>query len=168
MDRFTSRDARGNAHFPKCFDEQGCAGLGLKDCSQCAFTDKLCERLAAYEDSGLSPDEVLQLYKSGGQYLSSDELANIACALMKLRGYQEAEEQGRLVMLPCKVGDTVYEIDSGRICEMIIMAFEIDNCKCVYLSEDPSCGSDSYDFGDFGETIFLTREEAEQALGAMK
>lgn len=65
----------------------------------------------------------------------------------RLAEYEDAEEQGLLVCLPCKLGDTVY-----------IHWFEHDNVEVV---EKPfSYGMIPY----IGETVFLTREEAEAAL----
>jgi hypothetical protein len=58
------------------------------------------QRLAAYEDCGRLPEEVAEICKNG-QYLDGVQLAEIACALFKLRKYQEAEKQGLLVTPPC-------------------------------------------------------------------
>ena len=67
-------------------------------------------RLAAYEDSGLEPQDII----------SAVDMAKIACALHELNAYKDlgpidhirdlikADKAGRLVVLPCKVGDTVY------------------------------------------------------------
>lgn len=52
MERLTERED-GNAYFPQCFEEP-CLGAGCVQ-SQCDFTEKVCERLAAYEDTGLTP-----------------------------------------------------------------------------------------------------------------
>ena len=66
-------------------------------------------RLAAYEDSGLEPKDII----------SAVDMAKIACALHELNAYKDlgpidhirdlikAEQDGRLVVLPCKVGDHV-------------------------------------------------------------
>ena len=66
----------------------------------------------------------------------------------RLTEYEEAEEQGLLLRLPCKVGSTVYHIVNKRISEVEnVDLFFI--CLCV---------------AEFGKTIFLTKEEAEQKL----
>ena len=99
----------------------------------------------------------------------------------KLAEYEDLEEQGLLLKLPCKVGTEVYEIEQQ---------FWIDRkgCKdCVYFGNDGL--GDYCDYcedepaactkivpreftmrmlEDFGKTVFLTREEAEQALEKMK
>lgn len=70
-----------------------------------------------------------------------------------------AEEQGLLVRMPCKVGDTVYELTEG---------FSIYKPGLhVYISEHTATELNIYNWarrGDFGKTVFLTREKAEKAL----
>lgn len=76
----------------------------------------------------------------------------------KLAYYEDLEEQGRLVKLPCKVGDTVYKVDrvSEKIKQHKVIGFgdeqvAFDNYKYCFLSL-------------FGKTVFLTKEEAEAEL----
>ena len=57
MKRMTERGEDGNAYYPQCFKEP-CEGMGCK-IEQCKFSEAACDRLAAYEDSGLSPDAAL-------------------------------------------------------------------------------------------------------------
>lgn len=72
-----------------------------------------------------------------------------------------------VVVLPCKIGDTVYEAekycDNGAVC---LRCYEKDGCKnCLYwneiIIERPFCIDDYF---NFGKTVFGTREEAEKAL----
>ena len=81
--------------------------------------------------------------------------------IKKLAEYETAEEDGRLVVLPCKVGSTVYRI-------LYTLAFgEIgDKAEKHYFIRETS-----FEYGmidDLNETVFLTREEAEKALEDMK
>lgn len=71
----------------------------------------------------------------------------------KLAEYETAEEEGRLVMLPCKVGDFVYKI-----------IYQRDNFddRSYRIVTEVRFRLDMID--DIGKTIFLTREEAEKAL----
>jgi hypothetical protein len=69
-------------------------------------------KLAAYEDTGLEPKDVL----------TATELVNIDVALKKanyaldeLKEYKDLEEQGLLIKLPCKVDSVVYAIKDGEI-----------------------------------------------------
>lgn len=76
----------------------------------------------------------------------------------ELISYRDAEEQGLLLRLPCKVGDTVYRfwyVDDVpyRIQEQTIRTL----ANVVSMMEDDV----------FGKTVFLTKEEAEQALKQM-
>ena len=90
----------------------------------------------------------------------------------KLAEYETAEEEGRLVVLPCNVGDTVYLIDDIDCVferESIVTEIEIDKDGATIMIQDeiPICSS-GYNLSDFGEIVFLTREEAEKALKEMK
>ena len=78
----------------------------------------------------------------------------------RLAAYEDAEEQGRLVMLPCKVGDMVYyrrgrDIIGDTVERIIIDG--IDNQVLVGAHK-------VYMFCDFGRNVFLTCKEAEAAL----
>lgn len=54
--------------------------------------------------------------------------------LQKLADYEDLEEQGRLIKLPCKVGDTVWDNDFGRPCAYTITAFSFGECE-EYICE---------------------------------
>nr|DAE80942.1 MAG TPA: nucleoside triphosphate pyrophosphohydrolase [Bacteriophage sp.] len=64
-------------------------------------------RLAAYEDTGLTPDEIKSMKD---EHFSGLEMAKLYSALMKLEKYQEADKDGRVVVLPCKVGQRVFAL----------------------------------------------------------
>ena len=69
---------------------------------------------------------------------------------LKLAHYEDLEEQGRLIELPCAVGDTIYEIHDGEIrTNSLVTKWRITR----YLEE-----------GFFGESVFTTKEEAEAKL----
>lgn len=88
----------------------------------------------------------------------------------KLAHYEDLEESGRLVELPCKVGDTVYfpserfpaEIDGIVINENGIYFQWIQYDRGYELTEVWDYGE--FHIDDFGKTAFMTREEAEAAL----
>lgn len=80
------------------------------------------DRLAAYEDTGLTPKEVTALGELFDYALKeSKTLAEQLTLLHHIRELAEADKDGRVVVLPCKVGDTVY---------MIERIFDIDNGVC--------------------------------------
>lgn len=77
----------------------------------------------------------------------------VADCLNKLGQYEDLEEQGLLLRLPCKIGDTVYSVVEDGL-QIVELEFTLD----FYVRRK----------ANFGKTIFLTKEEAEQALAEMK
>lgn len=91
--------------------------------------------------------------------------------LHKLAEYEDLEEQGLMLRLPCKIGDIVYSVTRNFISEYTICSIEkynegfFFNWRCekgIYINVR---GFTDY---DIGKTVFLTKEEAEQALAEMK
>ena len=88
--------------------------------------------------------------------------------LLECDDCEDFKDRSRFVELPCKVGDTVYVIESIAGEEKIIqdhvetigIGYYADG---VELYQFDGIKTDGY-FSDFGKTVFLTREEAEQAL----
>lgn len=85
-------------------------------------------------------------------HLSEDNCPCLQEVLEKLAEYENLEEQGRLLKLPCAVGDTVYVlcidnssymISNKKVWEIVEERFEIRHFDCI------------------GKTVFLTRQEAE-------
>ena len=93
-------------------------------------------------------------------------------AIDKLARYEDAEEQGRLIVLPCDVGDTVYYIrgayyGSPRKTVEAIRVTEIsmkENRSRKILPPSIIANRTRYQFASIGKTVFLSREEAEKAL----
>ena len=102
------------------------------------------------------------------------------CAMEKLADYEDAEEQGRLVILPCKVGDTVWDNDFGRPCAYTITAFSFGECeeyickpvttKEVIFYYENSIGSITGSFAEsaIGKSVFLNKSEAEAKLKELR
>ena len=97
-------------------------------------------------------------------------------ALEKLADYEDLEEQGLLVRLPCKVGDTVYRVNAGAKQPIIPMTVSEIHFLC-YKNEravrfdaigKEDMGESCYRLEDIGRIVFLTREEAEKKLEEMK
>lgn len=72
----------------------------------------------------------------------------------KLKEYEDLEEQGRLISLPCKVGDTVYHVVQGRI-------VEVSNVDLFFLLL-------SVAENRFNNSVFLTKSEAEAKLKELR
>ena len=97
-------------------------------------------------------------------YPTSDEIYN------KLKEYEDAEEQGCLIKLPCKVGDRVYQIKPSSREHYAIIEWSIRYFEC-YANEIHFCDFPYIHFAfanDIGKTVFFTRKEAEVALEKMK
>lgn len=77
----------------------------------------------------------------------------IRAIMNKLAEYEDAEEQGLLLKLPCKVGETVYSVVEDGL-QIFELKFTLD----FYVRRK----------SDFGKTVFLTKEEAEHTLQKMK
>lgn len=102
----------------------------------------------------------------------------ITTILKKLADYEDLEEQGRLIKLPCKVGDVVYAYCN----EFGILEYEVDSIvidkhityQCSAYSEPiGDCPSECLDeiepdISDFGKTVFLTKSEAEAKLKELR
>ena len=126
------------------------------------------EDLRAYEDTGLTPERCAEFARADaeGRYIVMRDAEQEGVA--RLRELAEADKDGRLVVLPCKVGDTVYRI--VRDAEPHITRDEVRN---MYFADDMTLcielvGGRIILPEKFGKTVFLTREEAEKALEAMK
>lgn len=74
-----------------------------------------------------------------------------------------ADDEGRLLVLPCKVGDMVYFRRGRDIIGDTVERIVLDGMNQVFVGAHKV-----FIFRDFGKTVFLTREAAEKALEGMK
>lgn len=85
---------------------------------------------------------------------------------MEQQALEDAAVDGRLIILPCKVGDTVYVISEDRITKRevyyVITGSLGTTCACVNMRENVKQYDASLNM--FGKTVFLTRAEAEAAF----
>ena len=117
-------------------------------------------RLAAYEDTGLEPEQVMELksFTQGGIHKVDDGWKHVQDLL-------QAEKEGRMVFLPCKVGDTVWVIWGKDVIYYIVDRIHILANNQVQIRAKHHVIDDVYLYPDmFGKTVFLTSEEAEAAL----
>lgn len=140
----------------------------------------LYEVLKQYEGTGLTPEQIQQMsqmYQAKCEEinkLKSESLTGLELAQIwaTLDHYEKLEEQGRLIELPCKVGDTVYSIVLNEIKEYTVFAINIGLRKtansCAILVQNDRYANIGFETIDFGVTAFATREAAEKALEAMK
>ena len=89
--------------------------------------------------------------------------------LEELKSYKEAEEQGLLMKLPCKVGDDLYCIVNGEVKKLKVHSFGIPDFEITDIEFKYVDGFKIVRFvGEVGKTVFLTREEAEKKLEEMQ
>lgn len=122
---------------------------------------QLYSALAAYEDTGLTPERCAEFARADaeGRYIVMRDAEQEGVA--RLRELAEADRDGRLVVLPCKVGDTVYLIVTKRARNYTPEFRFVKKSRLTFLNMERI-------LQDFGKEAFLTREEAEKALEAMK
>lgn len=90
--------------------------------------------------------------------LDFDDFNRVTNALNKLAEYEDLAEQGKLLKLPCALGDTVYATFGGKVSKQIVRGILFRENKI--LAQD---GNGSI-LGEFGEDVFFTWEESEAAL----
>lgn len=98
----------------------------------------------------------------------------------KLATYEDAEEQGRLIKSPCKVGDTVWDNDCGRPCAYTITAFSFGECEeyicepvttkeaVFYYANSSGSITGSFAESEIGKSVFLNKSEAEAKLKELR
>ena len=115
------------------------------------------EDLRVYQATGLTPEsvEALKLSAMGKAIAEVKEFNGLP--VDHLRKLEEADKDGRVVVLPCKVGDTVYLIVTKRARTYTPEFRFIKKSRLTFLNMERV-------LQDLGRTAFLTREEAEKAL----
>lgn len=96
--------------------------------------------------------------------------------LTKLAVYEDLEEQGLLVRLPCKVGDTVYRVNAGAkqpiipmtVSEIHFLCYKNERVVRFDAISKEDMGESCYRLEDIGRIVFLTHEEAVNKLEEMK
>lgn len=100
----------------------------------------------------------------------SEEHEQLAEWLEQLKEYQQLEEQGRLIKLPCKIGSVLYEINdlTGFITERDIDKIEIFECPTPHIFLTSGRYYRMSASRDFGRTVFATKSEAEAKLKELR
>lgn len=135
------------------------------NCSQ----KQVWERLKAYEDTGLGPEEVerSKLEIEAGCVKAIARTYGID--INWLRKLAEADKDGRLVVLPCKVGDRLYEVTGRKTISVYkVRAIRVELFG-LFIEWDIVEGFawqslSGINAGEIGKTVFLTYEEAEKEL----
>lgn len=141
--------------YPTCPYKDGCS------------QKQVWERLKQYEDTGLSPEKV-----SWMKEVVEAAFDNDTSRIERAHNLHVADKEGRVVVLPCKVGHRVFALlDTDKhISECEIKQIGLGN-EIGFVGLEP-IGARGREYGvalnGFGKTVFLTREEAEKALAEME
>ena len=164
MERLTERDAN-------CADPKEIYGVRVKNHDYISAAN----RLADYEDTGLTPQEVISMR---GEWCAMMSVLNsIGGGYTRLRELAEADKDGRVVVLPCKVGDMVYVINRhlGQIFASTVISINVGNStdlknyiRTKWVGKKGNESIRTWTLRQVGRYVFLTREEAEKALEVTK
>ena len=146
MGRLTEKHYLAEDHYMKCSD----TCHGDMDCIDCPAFDQLVERLAAYED-----------------------IAELCGGADRLRELAEADKDGRVVVLPCKVGETVYFVNAKQTLEFAVVGYAVDETGISWVHSEHvdkigDTNERTFSPDRFGKNTFFTREEAKKAPQEME
>lgn len=133
-----------------------------------AVTAAHCPLLRQYLDTGMTPEQC-----ENAKVIIESAFSDDTSKAERIRELLKADRAGRLAVLPCKAGNTVYEVTSRKtISEYRVKAIRVE-LFCTFIEWDIVAGFvDKSIFGvpvdEIGKTVFLTHEEAKKALEAMK
>ena len=123
-------------------------------------------RLKAYEDTGLSPQVCAEARNI------EETLSGCDYSISRMVELMKADKDGRVVVLPCKVGDTVWaNLDGMRHTRKCVIEFANIGSRVttiVFSTVDGLREQYGVNPSSFGRTVFLSREEAEKALQEME
>ena len=120
-------------------------------------------------------DELIMNIEGKSKAVDSSEkdiLNQITDCLKELKTYKELEADGKLVKLPCKVGQILYYVNGPYILNAEVIEFWIDECGVWNILTNVYQNTDTYELQvnpeNLGSTVFLTKEEAEEKLKKKK
>lgn len=130
--------------------------------------DQAMMRLAAYEDTGMEPEQC-----ENAKVIIESAFSDDTSKVERIRELLKANKEGRLVVLPCKVGDRLYEVTGRKTISVYkVKAIRVELFG-LFIEWDIVEGFvwqslSGINASEIGKTVFLNREEAEKALEAMK
>ena len=120
------------------------------------------ERLKTYEDAGLSPQACAEAREI------EETLSGCDYSISRMVELMKADKDGRVLILPCKVGDMAYWVHNGVITGCHVYRIQVNRKGTfVFLKSTISHGGFRTD-ACLGKTVFLSRKEAEKALQKME
>lgn len=151
MERLTRKDSFGYVNHPWEFN-------GINGCYDIWDEDRLgkqIDRLAAYEDTGLTPEEIKNSLDL------NEIIPDINVTVDYIRDLLKAKQEGRVVVLPVETGSLIYV---GRKPAIITSFFGYVRERYFHAVFYGEKNGIDIPFEEFGKTVFLTREEAEAAM----
>lgn len=143
-ERLTFIDGCGNADLVACKKCGSGCGPDNENCGNCDSPLIAYAKLADYEDTGLTPERTAEL--------------------------AAADKEGRVVVLPCKVGDTVYYIQNKLVHPLVINRITLtsDGLIMFDIFKYQRASIDGFEMACIDRDVFLTLEAAEVTLTAQK
>ena len=154
--------------------------LGMVNCMRCRFRHEdngnctavggfctavpaaHCPMLRKYLDTGLTPEQC-----ENAKVIVESAFSDDTSKAERIRELLKADKDGRLVVLPCRVGDGLWTFCTHPVEQVYSFTVtDISTLNGRTMLNTSRCGV--IDARDVGKTVFLTREEAEKALEAMK
>lgn len=139
MERLTEKYCLTEDHYMKCSED---CNVDMA-CVDCPAFDKLIERLAAYEDTGLTPEEIKAPF-------TEDKMINLAAQALgvepsRIRELAEADKDGRVVVMPCKVGERWTDEDGRavRITAVIVSIEPFGTNINIYFDHEDATPDDA-------------------------
>ena len=156
MERLTKRIEGGQAVFHECHGT-----CGTCDGANCYCIGLMVDRLSAYEDTGLEPEEIKKHEAAYNECMTR----TYGPFKQKISQWLQAEQAGRMVVLPCKVGDSIYIPDLEKKIPVKVrvqgISISVSGRTILHFGVYPfecECGDGC------GKDWFFTREEAEASL----
>ena len=150
MERLTKRTKTGDVLMASEHEEKYTAEEWI-----CMLQD----RLADYEDSGVTPERVVWMKEVIEIAFDHDK-----SRVERAHELHVADKEGRVVILPCKRGDGIYICSAGRAWRFWVTDVSTLNGRTVLNVQ----GFGTIAADDIGKTAFLSFEEAERALEELK
>lgn len=120
------------------------------------------------DDWILDETELAEHYRATGKIEYAENKMELVGLLEQLKEYQQLDEQGRLVKLPCRVGTEVYNITWWDDVQEKVVVKGKTYYRTVHKHKISKSIFTYFDILEFGKTIFLTKEEAEARLKELR
>lgn len=143
-----------------------CRDSACRQSGTCTMKE-VWERLKAYEDSRLSPQACANAREI------EETLSGCDYSISRMVELMKADKDGRVVVLPCKVGDTIYFVNAKQILEFTVVGYAVDETGISWVHSEHvdkigNTNERTFSPDRLGKNTFFTREEAEKALQEME